>query len=50
MTRRQFRKSLGSRKARREGTKVKRMDSGKMSTPMRVRYAVRVKKWLKEQA
>ncbi len=49
MTRREFRKSLGGRRARREGTKIKRMGSGKLSIPMRVRYAVRVKQWLREQ-
>jgi hypothetical protein len=53
-TRREFRKSLGSRNlgsrnARREGTKVKRLGSGKLSEPVRERYAVKVKRWLKEQ-
>ena len=48
MTRREFRQTLGSRKSRREGTKIKRMGSGKLSIPMRVRYAVRVKLWLRE--
>lgn len=42
MTRRQFRKTLGTRNARREGIKRKRLKSGEMSKPMRVRYAARV--------
>lgn len=49
MTRRQFRQTLGSRTRRREGTKVKRLGSGRLSVPMSVRYAVKVKKWLREQ-
>ncbi len=49
MTRRQFRQSLGSRNARREGTKRKRLGSGLYSVPVRLRYAVKVKKWLREQ-
>lgn len=47
MTRRQFRQTLGSRTRRREGTKIKRLNSGKLSVPMAVRYAVKVKRWLK---
>lgn len=48
-TRREFRASLGARNRRREGTKVKRMGSGKLSKPIRKPYARLVKVWLKEQ-
>lgn len=48
-TRREFRASLGARNRRREGTKAKRLGSGKMSKPIRTPYALLVKLWLKEQ-